>query len=481
MKLHPPDRLLSVDDLILPDGLRQALRAVPRLLADGQARALVVRGPQHNGRRTLLGAVARALGRGLVEVTGLNRTGDERWRLTGLLATLLHAVPAVVFELAPGESAEVPALAGCDGPVGLVLGRQGGLTGPGAALALPLTVDIPDPAARRLHWRSVLGPDIPADLDAVADRCRLTSGNIRRVATLARPCAALAGRTIPSAADVRQASRALNRQALDTLATYLPPAGDWTQLAVAADTLRDLRHLEARCRAREQLGAATGPVLRAHLNAGVRALFIGPSGTGKTLAARLLASALEKDLYRLDLSAVVNKYIGETEKSLNQLLARAEELDVVLLLDEGDALLTQRTGVQSANDRYANLETNFLLQRLETFEGILLVTTNAPDRIDGAFQRRMDAVVAFRPPEAAERWTIWQSHLPADHRAPPALLRELALRCALTGGQIRSAVLHAATLALQDGGVLLAAHLEAAVQSEYRKAGGVCPVRATAG
>src|SRR5207302_3530655 len=142
------------------------------------------------------------------------------------------------------------------------------------------------------------------------------------------------------------------------------------------------------------------------------ALFSGPSGTGKTLAARLLAAALQMDLYRLDLSAVVNKYIGETEKNLNQLFARAEELDVILLLDEGDALLTQRTSVQTSNDRYANLETNFLLQRLESFEGILIVTTNAGQRIDTAFQRRMDVVIPFQAPDVAERWSIWRLHLP---------------------------------------------------------------------
>ena len=156
----------------------------------------------------------------------------------------------------------------------------------------------------------------------------------------------------------------------------------------------------------------------AHLNYGVRALFSGPSGTGKTLAARLLASALQMDLYRLDLSAVVNKYIGETEKNLNQIFARAEELDVILLLDEGDALLTQRTEVSNANDRYANLETNYLLQRLKSFEGILIVTTNAGDRIDSAFQRRMDVVISFPPPDATERWVIWQLHLPVTHTRP---------------------------------------------------------------
>ncbi len=237
-------------------------------------------------------------------------------------------------------------------------------------------------------------------------------------------------------------------------------------------TREELTLLELRCRHREQLG--TG--LEAVRNAGVRALLTGPSGTGKTLAARVLASALELDLYRLDLSTVVNKYIGETEKNLDRVFARAEELDVVLLLDEGDALLTQRTDVQTANDRYANLETNYLLQRLETFEGILVVTTNAADRIDPAFQRRMDVVVDFRAPDVAERWEIWRLHLPAAHAVDEALLDEVALRCALTGGQIRNAVLHASLLGLAAGS-LGSAHLEAAVRREYRKAGGVCPLR----
>jgi SpoVK/Ycf46/Vps4 family AAA+-type ATPase len=249
---------------------------------------------------------------------------------------------------------------------------------------------------------------------------------------------------------------------------------------VNSATLDDLYSLENRCRHRERLQGAVSAVLAGQLNPGVRALFSGPSGTGKTLAARLLAAVLSKDLYRLDLSAVVNKYIGETEKNLNQVFARAEELDVILLLDEGDALLTQRTNVQTANDRYANLETNYLLQRIECFTGILLVTTNGAERIDGAFQRRMDMIIEFRQPQAAERWAIWQSHLPSTRAVPDALLEEVAQRCALSGGQIRNAVLHAALLALNHGTVISAAHLETALQREYRKFGAVCPLRRTA-
>ena len=277
--------------------------------------------------------------------------------------------------------------------------------------------------------------------------------------------------------DVQHACRTLNRQTLETLAVHLPATGDWSQLAVCEDTQRDLQELEARCRQRERLASAAGGAFTAQLNAGVRALFTGPSGTGKTLAARALAAQLQLDIYRLDLSAVVNKYIGETEKNLNQIFSRAEELDVILLIDEGDALLTQRTGVNTSNDRYANLETNFLLQRLESFNGIIIITTNSSELIDSAFQRRMDVTVDFRLPDAAERWQIWQLHLPAASTVDERLLTDVVTRCTLTGGQIRNAALHATLLALNNGGIVTNEYVEAAVQREYRKLGAVCPLR----
>jgi SpoVK/Ycf46/Vps4 family AAA+-type ATPase len=133
--------------------------------------------------------------------------------------------------------------------------------------------------------------------------------------------------------------------------------------------------------------------------------------------------------------------------------------------------------VQTSNDRYANLETNYLLQRIESFEGILIVTTNAGDRIDSAFQRRMDVVIDFSPPDPRERWAIWQLHLPANHSIDHSSLEEVAGRCALTGGQIRNAALHASLLALNNGGSLTTDYLVEAVRREYRKSGGVCPLR----
>lgn len=471
------EELSTLDEVIAPASVATTLGALPALLASSELRTVVVRGPRHNGRRTALGALARALGRGVVEAALPARGDDDRWRLLGPLATLLHALPVVVLDLAPGETAEPPALEGYAGPVGIVLGREGGLGGPLAERAVSLSLPVPDAAARRRHWSVGPGSGPVDGIEAIAARFRMTAGNVRRAAGLARAHAALAGRAAVRADDVRHAARALNRQALDTLATPISCEGDWSHLALPETTAAELRALEARCRHRERLAGSVGPALKSQLTPGVRALFSGPSGTGKTLAARTLAAALGMDLYRLDLAAVVNKYIGETEKSLDRVFSRAEELDVVLLLDEGDALMTRRTQVVSSNDRYANLETNFLLQRLEGYEGILLVTTNASDRIDGAFRRRMDAVVEFQPPEASERWSIWLLHLPSDHAVDPSFLGEVAGRCDLSGGAIRNAVLHATLLALEAGGPVTSAHVDEAVRREYRKTGAICPLR----
>lgn len=482
-RYRAPDALADVRDLILADGLRESLVHVPPLLRSGEARAFVVRGAGNNGRRTIVGATARALGKGLLEIdaraggSDAFRPDERRWRVAGALATCLDALPVVALDLAPGETFTLPPLACYAGALAVVVGRHGGVDGEAVERALALAVEMPARDERLAHWRVALGERAGTDIAEISERFRLTGGNIRRAARLARVYASLEGRDEVRLRDARQACRALSRETLETLAAPVETAGDWSHLAVCADTLDELRNLESRCRNRERLPSEVGACTGANLSGGVRALFSGASGTGKTLAARLLAASLEKDLYRLDLSTVVNKYIGETEKNLSRLFSRAEELDVILLLDEGDALLTQRTDVSSANDRYANLETNYLLQRLESYEGILIVTTNAGDRIDTAFQRRMDVCVNFSPPDASERWHIWQMHLPETHQVTRRLFDELAQRCELTGGQIKNAVLHAAALALEEGAVVEGAHVEAAVRREYRKSGAVCPLR----
>ncbi len=472
---HPPQHFMPAERLTLPDAFVEQLARAPAVLASGKARTLVVRGTPGADRVQIVGSVARALGKGVIEL----RAGQPAVRWLGPLCTMLAALPVVAHDLGPGETAALPELVAYDGPLAVLMGLEGGLEGSLHGNEAVLTLRVPPLKVeqRRRCWQAALAEPSP-DLALIAERFHLPDGHIRRAAVTATAYAALAGRSAVALADVQQACRALNRQLLDTLATHLDGDGlRWDKLVVSDGVAERLAELERRCRHRERLPERLGPAFGASGNRGVRALLTGPSGAGKTLAARILAAELGMDLYRVDLAAVVNKYIGETEKNLHRVLSTAEDLDVVLLLDEGDALLGSRTEVRSANDRYANLETNYLLQRLETYQGIVLITTNAADNIDKAFQRRMDVVLNFTAPQAEERWHIWQLHLPPGHAVDDAALERVAARCAMTGGQIHNAAQLATLLALDDPlGVVTEAHLEQAVHSEYRKAGATSPL-----
>ena len=288
-RYRPPEELPQLERLVLPDEIAAALERVPALLDGPAPRPLVVRGPQSGGRRTVAGAVARRLGRGVLEL----RDPAAAERLAGPLATLLHAVPLVELDPAPGETVSLPPLGSYAGPRAAIAGRRGGVR---VERAVTLTLGLPNPEERAVLWTDALDDAVLAE--QVAAGLRTPSGTIRRLAELARGEAALGGRTSPTALDVRAALRSLEAEALETLATRVPLAGDWDDLAVAPETARELELLEARCRHRERLRESVGAALRGELTAGVRALFSGPSGTGKTLAARLLASVLGKELYR---------------------------------------------------------------------------------------------------------------------------------------------------------------------------------------
>jgi hypothetical protein len=213
---------------------------------------------------------------------------------------------------------------------------------------------------------------------------------------------------------------------------------------------------------------------------GIKLLFSGPSGTGKTLICGLLAKDMGRELYRIDLSSVVSKYIGETEKQLSRLFDEAQDAGVALLFDEADSLFASRsTEVRSSNDRYANQGVDFLLQRLDTFDGLVILTTNLADAIDTAFTRRLNYEVRFEIPGETERIALWRVHLPPELPvAPDAGIDKLARTYELTGGQIRKAVLRAAVLAVRRGaGAVGSADLEEAVRAEYVRRGKLPPPR----
>ncbi|KQT17902.1 AAA family ATPase [Chryseobacterium sp. Leaf404] len=203
---------------------------------------------------------------------------------------------------------------------------------------------------------------------------------------------------------------------------------------------------------------------------GFRTLFYGPSGTGKTLAATLLAKDLGRPVYRIDLSQVVSKYIGETEKNLDIIFAKAENKNWILLFDEADALFGKRTSAKSSNDRYANQEVSYLLQRVEQFNGLVILTTNFKNNIDEAFLRRFNSVIKFQKPTQDERLKLWQNAVPQKVSVQPELLRHIAKNYELTGAQIASAVLHASLLAIEEKkDTLSKENLLAGIRDEFEK------------
>ena len=289
---------------------------------------------------------------------------------------------------------------------------------------------------------------------------------IRRIG---RAAVALADGAPVTAAHVAEARRRLAPEALRMLAHPVLREVGRDALVLPEGLERELNLLLARCRQRETVWDGTGPSLTAGRTCGVRALFAGESGTGKTLAASYLATRLGAPLFRCDLGAVMNKYIGESEKNLGRLLDHAAAADIVLLFDEADALFGRRSDGAETGERYANMLTNFLLTRIENHGGVVILTANNKTRIDPAFWRRLDAVLDFAAPGFAERLRLWQSHL--GGRAPEeSVLHHLASYCDLTGGAIRNAVLSAAAT-VQPGAEIGAIPLAAALAREYRKVG----------
>lgn len=431
--------------------------------ASGRNPTWILRGTRSSGRRTLARWIARREGLGTLEVPAAS--ASKRW--IAPLAVLLDAIPVVDIETTPSEPIEWNPPSGTATPWILRVGGAGSVRVDHRARRVEL--HLPSRLERHAHWCRALGGSEPAP--GLLEH-RLARGAIHSCVR----------DTPPDARNLDTFRREIDTRAahlLEGIARRLPPPHPDESLELSVDARKEFDALVSRCRFREQL-AESLPSSFGHGGTGVRALFKGPSGTGKTLGARHLAAAIHRPIHRLDLSMVVSKWLGETEKNLEKAFQGAESMDAVLLLDEADALLAPRTGVGSSNDRYANLETNYLLQRMESFDGILVATTNASERIEQAFLRRFDAVVDFPQPDPATRLALWKRHLPSDHGIGRARLEEIALKCAFSGGLIRNAALHAALLAMEVDAPVTDAHLLESLRREYRRTASVCPSLAEA-
>jgi ATPase family associated with various cellular activities (AAA)/Winged helix domain, variant len=350
-----------------------------------------------------------------------------------------------------------------DDIAGVIFVTGGGL----ASLRRPsVRLDLPRPTfpERADAWRRALGPlaaQIDGGVEALAAEFDAGPGGARGA------IAATAGQADPVAA-LRAACRARGRRQLDALAQRIEPAARWEGLVLPERERAMLHEIAAHVRNRITVHESWGFAAAGGRGLGVTALFAGPSGTGKTMAAELLAAELDLDLYRIDLSRVVSKYIGETEKNLRRVFDAAENGGVILLFDEADALFGKRTEVKDSHDRYANIEVGYLLQRMEAFSGLAILTTNAKDALDTAFLRRLRFVVRFPFPDAEQREEIWRRIYPAAVPTDELDPAQLAL-LTVSGGSIRGIALNAAFLAADDGEPVRMAHLGRAARTEYAK------------
>jgi SpoVK/Ycf46/Vps4 family AAA+-type ATPase len=473
------------------DGLVSILREEPRGPNRHVGPVIYLHGAAASGKRAMARAACVAAGQPLLlmDLPALLGASTDR-TLPGLLsavtreALLQGAVLALDgFDSVLGDEPEARAsrsvlrrlLAEQPGPT-MLIGEQRWepalwLPGVAAARVELRTLEVSD---RVRLWRSRLDGQLAGgDLDALAGRFRLVDDDaIRAVAVDASSRAQLRGADRVGPEDFRLAARAIATPPLEGLARHVEPRYAWDDIVLPSDGLVQLEELCARLRHQGTVLERWGYGRKHARRGGITALFAGQPGTGKTMAAEIVAGELGLDLYRIDLSAVVSKYIGETEKNLEKIFRAADQGEAVLLFDEADAIFGKRSEVRDARDRYANVEVAYLLQRLENYDGLAVLTTNLRGNIDEAFIRRLDCVMEFPLPEEAERLRIWRLALPAQAPLGDDVdLPFLARKFKLAGGHIRNIALTAGFLAASDAAQIHMRHLLRATRREYQKLG----------
>ncbi|WP_337099684.1 AAA family ATPase [Paenibacillus sp. YIM B09110] len=344
---------------------------------------------------------------------------------------------------------------------------------PAEASLLSFTISVPDAEQRLKLWE--LGSsdwDDPSLYEQLADKYAFTAGQIEGTRRQAALIAALQGRSSADLNDYAAASRSQVQHRLSELAEKRAPSRSWSDLVLPEEPLALLTEACNRYKFNETVLNRWGFGSKLPYGRGLALLFAGPPGTGKTMAAEVVARELGLELYRIDLSRVVSKYIGETEKNLRELFEEAENSGSILFFDEGDSLFGKRTEVKDSNDRYANMEAAFLLQRIESFNGVTILATNLLQNMDEAFLRRMGVIVKFPFPDSTERERLFRSMLPAEAPLDSDLdFPFLASAVDVAGGHIKNIVLAAAYMAAAEQSAIAMRHMIRASRQEFHKMG----------
>ena len=489
------DALAAFARLLPPAGdldglhLDAATHATAQRLLDAQAARGTLRvlahGPHGAGKAALAHALAHASGLRVLDVDtrGWSTPADVRRHLQRVFraAALFSALPllrgvSALSADAPAMRAFVDTLAATPASFVVATVTPWSTLHASPLAAAHVALAYPAPAQRRQIWQQALaGARLPLQggaTEAVAQIFSLSRAQIEQAATDAHLQAELDGLDALGQAQLAAAARRQSGADLARHAQRITPQADFDTLVTVPEVSAQLREICARVATRETVRRDwAGGCVHAR-GAGVTVLFAGPSGTGKTLAAEAVAHELGLDLYRIDLAAVVSKYIGETEKNLDRVFTAAEHANAVLFFDEADSLFGKRSEVKDAHDRYANIEIAYLLQKMEQFDGLAILATNLKQNLDDAFARRLTFTLNFPFPEQPERERLWRALWPPlAPKADDVDLGWFAREFRLSGGNIRNTVLAAAHLAAADGRVVTREHLLHATRREFQKLG----------
>lgn len=491
----------TLHELIIPEDVKDLLEKAVSLVADRTVSICLLHGPAGCGKKSVAEAICKRIGRPLLilDLPVLLNRGDARFTPLPFQTLLRMAFREALLygsaiylnnwhELLKDE----PIYLNARQVVEQEMKQFQGLIFLGSNLSWQLTdpsrykfvsIELPPPNERlrqklwEIHLRN--GHPIGAEVDPgyLASAFRFTGGQIRQAIAHAETHALLRegeGYTL-TVNDLLTGCRMESTQHLVSFARKIFPKRRWNDLVLPKDTLAQLREFCQQVRYRVKVYSDWGFDQKLSLGKGTIALFSGPSGTGKTLAAEIMANELCLDLYKVDLSCVISKYIGETEKNLSRVFQDAQESNAILFFDEADALFGKRSEVKDAHDRYANIEINYLLQRVEEYEGVIILASNMSRNIDDAFLRRMHFCIEFPFPDENHRLRIWKGIFPPQAPLPDNLDFEfLAHKFKIAGGNIKNVALAAAFYAAEDGGVICMEHLMFALKREYQKLGKVC-------
>ncbi len=432
----------------------------------GAAPAAMLTGPRRSGRRGVAATACARLGLILYAIAaGALPSGpaelERLLRLWEREAALADAALLLEYEAESDPAREAIVAQFVDHAPGVLIVASAERRGRWERAMIVREIERPAPAERRGMWAAALGTAAAAlngQLDRVAAQFDLEPAAVGAAWAAARGRLAAQTEAQPDPEQIAEAlwaaSRDQARPRLDDLAQRIEPAAGWEDLVLPAAQREELREIALQVRNRAQVYEGWGFASRGGRGLGITALFAGASGTGKTMAAEVLANELRLDLYRIDLSQVVNKYIGETEKNLRRVFDAAEGCGAILLFDEAD--------------RHANVEVSYLLQRMEAYGGLAILTTNLKEALDGAFLRRIRFIVQFPFPEAEQRAEIWRRAFPIATPTAELDARKLA-RLNVAGGNIRNIAMHAAFLAADAGEPVGMGHLLRAARREYAK------------